>query len=164
MKKAIILAVIFILSVGLMAQSGSGGCDGSGSNGSNNQGSNNGHNGNGTGTGNGPLYDLSMEETISGEIQTVVFANCDGTGNNGYQLIVVSEGEEVYVVLAPTPFLLLQELTFTTGDLITMTGIFVEKSEGTYVFVVRTLTFESGETVDFRDEEGVPLWKGLGRH
>jgi len=173
MKKILTLTAIMILSLGLMAQSGSGSCDGSGPNGSGSQGSGTQGSGNGdgtgtgTGTGNGNgsgvTYDVTLEETLSGEITTVVFADCDGSAANGYQMVIAVDDEEVFLVMAPTSFLLLQELSFSTGDLITVTGVFTTNPDGSEVFVVRTLIFESGEEVSFRDENGMPLWKNLGR-
>jgi hypothetical protein len=172
MKKILTLTAIMILSLGLMAQSGSGTCDGSGPNGSGTQGSgtqgSSPGNGTGTGTGNGngsgTTYDVTLEETISGEITTVIFASCDGSAASGYQIVIAVDDEEVFLVMAPTSFLLLQELSFSTGDLLTVTGVFTTNPNGTEVFVVRTLIFESGEEVSFRDENGMPLWKNLGRN
>lgn len=173
MKNAILLLTMVFFSLGLFAQNGSGTCDGSGPNGSSNHGSgqtgagngsgSGGANGNGAGDGSGPYYDVSLEEILMGEITTVVFGDCDGTGENGYQLIVDVSGEPVYVVLAPTPFLILQGLTFASGDFVTLTGVFMVRSDGTEVFVVRTMTLDNGDIVDFRDEFGAPLWKNLGR-
>ena len=168
MKKLMTVAAFLFLSFSIMAQNGSGTCDGTGPSGTTNQGSNQGSNPdgsghNGDGAGSGPIYDISLEDTLVGEISTIVFANCDGTQNSGYQIVLDVDSAPVYLVLAPTPFLLLQELTFTTGETITVTGVYMEKEDGTEVFVVRTLTFESGEIVSFRDETGSPLWRALGR-
>jgi hypothetical protein len=106
-------------------------------------------------------YDISLETTVYGTVNSVnVGAYTPGT-YPGYQLTVTLEdGSVVNVMLAPYWYLSNQDFSIEEGVEITLTGVLTTLEDGTEVFVTRLLTYGDIELV-LRDELGIPLWGGL---
>jgi len=106
-------------------------------------------------------YDISLETTVYGVVNTVTVGTYEPGTYPGYQLTVTLEdGSTVNVMLAPYWYLANQDFTIEEGTEVTLTGVLTTLEDGTEVFVTRLLTYGDTELV-LRDELGIPLWIGL---
>jgi len=75
----------------------------------------------------------------------------------------MSLGEAVTVVLGPPWYLEQQGAAFTPGDRVRIEGSKLMEESGRIVVVAATVRkVPDGQTLRLRDEQGMPLWGGMG--
>lgn len=104
-------------------------------------------------------YDLSREKVLAGHVTRVFTAATSDSRELGQHLIVLVDGKETHVFLAPVSYMEFLDVTVTKGTWVRMRGAFVSEPGDEAVFIVRALHFRGNETqIIFRDESGRPLW------
>jgi DNA/RNA endonuclease YhcR with UshA esterase domain len=103
-----------------------------------------------------PVYDASDEVTVQGVVQDVQQFYCPISGEVGTHLMVKTENGTVQVHVAPTRFLLSNNLSFSKGDQIQVVGSRIIY-QGQSALIARTAT-RGAETIAFRETNGRPMW------
>ncbi len=80
----------------------------------------------------------------------------DGTETFTHLVLSVGEGEMILVALAPTYFLQSNNMLFTRGETVEVTGSMVGQGERT--FIIATSVKKGDRELELRDQKGVPLW------
>lgn len=126
---------------------------------------------NGTGEGKGPqgqtYFDPNTVTTLSGTLtESLYYWNADGNGNytgSGMHFIFTAGGQQYYLMLGPWWFLEDAGIALEEGMSIKVTGSVVDPYFDGYTdheyLIASSITY-SGQTVDLRDGEGYPLWRG----
>jgi hypothetical protein len=103
------------------------------------------------------IYDRSAETTISGTINAVVsYPSMNGTF--GVHLELKTPNGVVNVHVAPAMFIGENNVSFTTGETITVVGAKIVANKGKTTFVVARTITRGATTLNLRNEEGAPLW------
>ena len=126
---------------------------------------------NGTGTGNGPqgqnYYDPSTVTTVTGTLtESLFYWNASGNGNytgSGMHFIFTANGTQYYLMIGPWWFLEDAGIALEEGMTIKVTGSIVAPYFDGYTdhdYLVAASITVDGDTVELRDAEGYPLWRG----
>ncbi|MFP4164214.1 MAG: hypothetical protein ACLFQB_09985 [Chitinispirillaceae bacterium] len=105
------------------------------------------------------LYYFNTEtmETIEGTVadfDSLLFY--DGTESFTHILLSSPNGEITFVVLGPEYHLESNNITFSKGDRVRVSGSRV--GEGEKTFIIATSVMKGNQHLELRDEEGIPLW------
>jgi hypothetical protein len=118
-----------------------------------------GQQGMGPGKGAGRMYNPQMEETISGQVSSV---DTVATGPyQGVHLKVKTDKETLPVLLGPRSYLDKQDVKFSEGDKVEVTGSRVTM-DGKPAIIAKQVT-KGDKTLELRDDRGVPKWAGEGQ-
>lgn len=123
----------------------------------------------GMGRGGGPrggrMYDPKTVETVSGEVRSVEQIQGRGRGRggggHGVHLILKTDKEEIAVHLGPSWYIDKQGLKLAAGDRIEVRGSRVT-FEGKPAIIAAEVK-KGGQSLQLRDDNGLPLWRGRGR-
>lgn len=117
----------------------------------------------GKGMGASRKYDPTTVETIQGSVVSVDRVGTAGRGKMGVHLTVQTDKETLPVMLGPAWYVDRQEMTFSQGDQIEVTG-----SRITYQgqpALVAAQVRKGDQVLTLRDEKGIPAWsRGRGPH
>lgn len=124
-------------------------------------------NGNGNGDGSGPQYfDIDTVKTLSGTLKDV---NSDwvakGDGNytgTGMHFVFNAGGTDYELILGPAQFLTDNGISLAVGQNVTVTGSVVDSYVSSFSnqFIIATKITANGTTLEIRDANGYPLWRG----
>jgi len=107
------------------------------------------------------VYDVASEVVITGTVTEVLVGSMTPGTYPGYQLtVVLADGSEVHVQLAPYWYLLNQGFSLETGTEVIITGYTTVLDEETSIFIARTVVYND-TTLVLRDELGIPLFSGI---
>lgn len=95
-------------------------------------------------------YFAGEDIELSGIIKEIEDASCEE--------ILVETAEGTIYEIETGPIWFYEDLSFDTGDEISITGKLVTEDEETFV-VPATITIE-GKVIELRDDEGFPVWAG----
>ncbi|MDI6854664.1 MAG: DNA-binding protein [Deltaproteobacteria bacterium] len=113
----------------------------------------------GPGKGAGQMYKPQMEETITGQVTSMETVT---TGPyQGVHLKVKTDKETLPVHLGPKSYLDKQEMKFSEGDKVQVTGSRVTM-DGKPAIIAKEVK-KDGKTMELRDDRGVPKWAGQGQ-
>ena len=117
-----------------------------------------GNSGRGPGSQPSRQYNLSIVETISGEVVSVDKIPSRRGRSYGVHLMVKTDKETIPVHLGPGWYLDKQPVQIKPQDPVTVTG-----SRMTYQgkpAIIAAEVQKGGETLKLRDQNGIPLWSG----
>jgi hypothetical protein len=106
----------------------------------------------------GRMYDAATVATVAGEVTEVV--RVERRRHAGVHLVLKTEAGPLAVHLGPDWFVE-RSLKLAQGDRVEATGSRVEIG-GKPVLLARTLK-RGADTLELRDEAGIPRWAGQGR-
>ena len=107
------------------------------------------------------VYDITLETTVSANVESVTVASCIPGTYPGYQMIVTLEdGSSLNVMLAPFWYLTNQEFSIENGTEVALTGIYYTREDGGEIFVLRVLETDEFKLI-LRDETGLPMWQAF---
>ncbi len=131
-----------------------------------------GNGGNGQGVGKGPLgenyYDPATVASFNGTLTEslnywVANGNGNYTGNGMHYIFTAGSGEAFYLMVGPWRFLEDSGIELEEGLKISVTGSVVSPYFDGYTdhdyLIAQSITVD-GTTVQLRDEEGYPIWRG----
>lgn len=102
-------------------------------------------------------YRIQSVTRVKGEIQALHQRNCYH-GHRFLLLEIRTPGGELFTVeTAPHSFL---SFRFRTGEFIEVTGSLLPRGESHPLIIARRIRYK-GETREFRDPNGFPLWHGI---
>ena len=101
--------------------------------------------------------------TVSGEVTKVetTTMRCCGSNYHGVHLYLKTKDGELEVHLGPKEFVN-EEITIKNGDQLTVKGSKSEYNDTTVIFAA-TVT-KDGKKVTLRNDDGIPVWAGKGKH
>ncbi len=108
----------------------------------------------------GRMFDPSTVTTIQGEIADVQRIE-RGRRHAGVHLVVAMGSDQVAVHLGPDFYVDVQALKLAKGDRIEVKGSRV--TFGGKPAIIAQEVRRDGQVLALRDENGVPLWRGMGR-
>jgi hypothetical protein len=115
--------------------------------------------GKGPGTGVGRMYNPQTVETLSGEVTSV---DTVATGPyQGVHLKVKTDKETLPVHLGPRSYLDKQDMKFSEGDKVEVTGSRVTM-DGKPAIIAKEVK-KDDQSLELRDDRGVPKWAGQGQ-
>lgn len=103
-----------------------------------------------------PRYDTATEATFKGTVAEVRQHSRSGMAGTGTDLLVKRDDQMLDVHLGPTDFLAAQQMTFTNGDQIEVTGSKVRFGDADAI-IAREVK-KGDKTLTLRDAQGVPKW------
>ncbi len=108
--------------------------------------------------GRGMMYNPQTVITIQGTVE-----NLESKGRRRQQesLIIKTDMGNITVHLGPAWYLNQQQIVLNPGDAVEVTGSKMEMARGTMLVAKEVKV--GGKTFQFRDDQGVPLWRGQGR-
>lgn len=109
-----------------------------------------------------PMYDPAAETTLTGTVESVeqYSGPCCRGYHSGTHVMLKTEAGVTEVAMGPSAFLSKQELSFSKGDEIEVTGSKI--SSGKEPFVIAREVKKGGKTFTLRDKTGKPAWSGRG--
>ncbi len=107
------------------------------------------------------LYNSSTVQTMSGEVISIGTFIPVKRMDKGVQLELKTDKETIPVHLGPSWYVDEQDVQIEKGDKIKVIGSRVT-FEGKAIIIAKTIEFGK-ETLNLRDEKGVPLWAGSKR-
>ena len=109
----------------------------------------------------GPMYQWGKEKTLQGTIKEVQTVQGRRPGMVGVHLVIDTKEGAFTAMVGPSYVLQSQNYEPKKGDQVELLGS-VLKINDQNVIVVKTLK-AAGKTVELRDAQGFPLWRGGGR-
>lgn len=106
----------------------------------------------------GPIYQWGKEKTVQGTIKEVQTVQGRRAGMAGIHLVVDTEEGAYTAMVGPSSILASKGYEPKQGDKVELLGS-VLKINDQNVIVVKTLT-SGGKTIQLRDDQGFPLWRG----
>jgi uncharacterized protein (DUF302 family) len=144
--KVLVVMVVYLALVGpALAQTGPGG---------------------GMGRGMGPmLYNTQTVTTVTGQVEKLEdLPSMGGGGGQGMQhrgLLLKTDQGSLMVHLGPGWYLDEKKFAVKTGDTVSATGSKVTLNNQP-ALIAREVT-ANGTTLKLRDDQGLPVWRGMGR-
>jgi hypothetical protein len=106
----------------------------------------------------GPIYQWGKEKTIQGTIKEVQTVQGKRPGMVGIHLVVDTKEGTFTAMVGPSSILKSQGYDPKKGDKVELLGSAL-KINDQKVIVVKTLSC-GGKTIQLRDDQGFPLWRG----
>src|SRR5688572_4124484 len=109
----------------------------------------------------GGNYNPATETTLTGTIDSVNTMPSQGRGGGGLHLVLTASSGPIEVHVGPASFVSSKNVTFATGDALTVVGSKVTMA-GQDVVIAREIK-KGDQVLTLRDANGFPLWSGRGR-
>ena len=112
----------------------------------------------GRGAGN---YNPATETTVTGTVDSVKNLPSSGPGGGGLHLVLTVATGVMEVHVGPASFVTSKNVTFATGDAVSVVGSKVRMG-GQEVVIAREIK-KGDQVLTLRDAKGLPLWAGRTR-